>query len=112
MTISFLATSTNPELVEEIVLSKDITGSPTELINNIEKQRTLTRTLRTSPNDEDCKVNISHTNYLDDIGLFCAHLKSQLGSTYATLELYEVTAGGFHPTGKKTFIDRSILNPI
>lgn len=112
MTISFLATSTNPELVEEIVLLNDITGTPTELISKIEKQRLLTRTLRTSPNDEDCKVTISHTNYLDDIGFILAHLKSQIGSTYATLELYVVTTDGFQPTGKKTFIDRSILNPI
>ncbi len=112
MTISFLATSTNPELVEEIVLLKDISVSHTELINNIEKQRTLMRTLRTSLNDEDCKVNISHTNYLDDIGFFCAHLKSQVGSTYATLELYEVASDGFQPIGKKKFIDKSILNPL
>lgn len=112
MSISFLATSTNPELVEEIVLLQDVSGSSLELINAIAKQRKLTRTLRTSFNDEDCKVEISHTNYLDDVGFYCAHLKTQLGSDYATLELYEVTTDGFQPTGRKTLIDRSILNPI
>lgn len=112
MTISFLATSTDPHLIEEVIVLQSLPEEQSELLKSIVKQRELTRTLRTTINDEDCIVEVSHTNYLDEVGLYIAHVSSIKDSEYVRIELYVIGEKSFDRIGKKTIADKSILNKV